>query len=55
MLQVLVAICQKFYYRKEARGYAKVIHKKKKRKKREYWKNGHVFEIFKTMGTPMPA
>jgi hypothetical protein len=33
MLQVLVAICQKFYYRKEARGYAKVIHKKRKEKR----------------------
>jgi hypothetical protein len=28
MLQDLVAIPQKFYYRKEACGYAKVIHKK---------------------------
>ena len=29
MLQVLIAISQKFYYRKEAWGYAKVIHKKR--------------------------
>jgi hypothetical protein len=51
MLQFLVAISQKFYCRKEAYGYAKVIHKK--RRKRE-GKNGQVFEISKTMGTPMP-
>jgi hypothetical protein len=35
---------------KEAWGYAKVIHKKEK-KKRELRKNGQVFEISKTMGT----
>ena len=34
MLQVLVVISQKFCYRKEAWGYAKVIHKKRKEKKR---------------------
>jgi hypothetical protein len=33
MLQVLVAISQKFWCRKEAWGYAKVIHKKRERKK----------------------
>ena len=33
MLQVLIAISQKFYYRKEAWGYAKVIHKKRVEKK----------------------
>jgi hypothetical protein len=33
MLQVLVAISQKFCCRKEAWGYAKVIHKKRERKK----------------------
>ena len=49
MLQVLVAISQKFYCRKEALGYAKVIHKKKMRK------NGQVSEISKIMGTQMPA
>jgi hypothetical protein len=35
MLQDLVAITQKFCYRKEACGYAKVIHKKEKKKKVE--------------------
>ena len=35
MLQILVAISLKFYYRKEAWGYAKVIHKKKVREKRK--------------------
>ena len=45
MLQVLIAISQKFYYRKEAWGYAKVIHEK----------SGQVFEILKTVGTQMPA
>jgi hypothetical protein len=31
MLQVLVTISQKFCCKKEAYGYAKVIHKKKKK------------------------
>ena len=44
MLQVLVAISQKFCCRKETWGYAKVIHKKER-------KNGQVSEISKTMGT----
>ena len=34
MLQVLVAISQKFCCRKETWGYAKVIHKKKKKEKK---------------------
>ena len=55
MLQVLVAICQKFCCRKDARGYAKVIHKKKKKEKKELRKNGQASEILKTMGTQMPA
>ena len=33
MLQVLVAKSQKFRCRKEACGYAKVIHKKKKKER----------------------
>ena len=37
----------KFYYRKEAWGYAKVIHKKRVEKKI----NTTVSEILKTMGT----
>jgi hypothetical protein len=37
-------LSQKFYCRKEAWGYAKVIHKKE-------IKNGQVSKIFKTMGT----
>ena len=49
MLQVLVAISQKFCCRKEALGYAKVIHKKELRKNRQ------VSKIFKTMGTQMLA
>ena len=52
MLQVLIAISQKFCYRKEAWGYAKVIHKKRRE---SIEKNGQVFEISKTMGTQMPA
>ena len=52
MLQVLVAITQKFGCRKEAWGYAKVIHEKKRRRLR---KNGQVSGISKTMGTHMPA
>ena len=34
MLQILVAISQKFCCKKEAWGYAKVIHKKGKEKKK---------------------
>jgi hypothetical protein len=33
MLQVLVTISQKFYCKKEACGYAKVIHKKEEKEK----------------------
>ena len=56
MLQLLVATSQKFCCRKETWGYAKVIHKKeKKKRKKEMRKNGQVSEIFKTMGTQMPA
>ena len=43
MLQVLVAISQKFCCIKEACGYAKVIHKKERDKK----KNGQVFKLLK--------
>ena len=50
MLQVLVAISQKFYCRKEAWAIEKLLIKKEKRKK-ELRKNGQVSEIFKTMGT----
>ena len=39
----------KFCCRKETWGYAKVIHKKRRKRRDE--KNGQVFEIFKTMGT----
>ena len=37
MLQVLIAISQKFCCRKEAWGYEKVIHKKRKKEKRKKW------------------
>jgi hypothetical protein len=47
MLQIFVAISQKFYCRKEAWGYVKIIHKKKK----ELRKNGQMSEISKTMST----
>ena len=47
MLQVLVTISQKFYCRKEACGYAKVIHKEKEK----ILKNGQVSKISKTLGT----
>jgi hypothetical protein len=55
MLQDLVVISQKFYYRKETYSYAKVIRKKEKRKKIKLRKNGQVSDISKTMGTPMPV
>ena len=46
----------KVLLQKRDMGYAKVIHKKRKeKKKRELRKNGQVSEIFKTMGTQMPA
>ena len=52
MLQILIAISQKFYCRKEAWAMQELFIKKgKKRKKRELRKNGQVSEIFKTMGT----
>ena len=35
MLQVLVDISQKFCYRKGTWGYAKVIHKKRRRKEKK--------------------
>ena len=38
MLQALVAISQKFCYRKETWGYTEVIHKKKEKKRsRKKW------------------
>ena len=36
-------------------GYARVIHIKEKEEKKSWEKNGQVSEIFKTMGTQMPA
>jgi hypothetical protein len=49
MLQVFVAIFQKFCYRKEAWDYAKIIHKKREKKVEKM--DTKVFEIFKIMGT----
>jgi hypothetical protein len=51
MLQVLVAISQKFCYRKEACGYAKVIHEKR----RSIEKKDKCPRYLKKMDTPMPA
>jgi len=53
MLQVLVAISQKFCCRKEARAMQKLFTKEEKRKREELRKNGQVSEILKTMGTQM--
>ena len=47
MLQVLVAITQKFCCIKEEWGYAKDIHKKREIEKKEMRKNGQLFEILK--------
>ena len=55
MLQVPVAISQQFCCRKEAWGYGKVIHKKRKKKRVEKKMDTKVSKIFKTMGTQMPA
>jgi hypothetical protein len=41
MLQVLVAISQKFCCRKEAWEYAKFIHKKEKKELRKIENNGY--------------
>jgi hypothetical protein len=49
MLQSSCCYLSKFCCKKEIWGYAKVIHKK--RKKKELRKNGEVPEIYKTMGT----
>jgi hypothetical protein len=48
MLQVLVTVSLKFCCRKEAWGYAKVIHKKRERKKLR--KNRQVSKISKNNG-----
>jgi hypothetical protein len=53
MLQFLVVISQKFYCRKEAYDYAKVIHKKEKKEKELKKRNGQVSKIYKTLGTQM--
>ena len=45
MLQVLVAISQKFCYRKETWDYAKVIHKKREKKKKRWEKWTSVQDI----------
>jgi hypothetical protein len=47
----LLLSLKSFCCRKEAWGYAKLIHKKEKRVE----KNGQVSEISKTMGTQMPT
>ena len=54
MLQVLVAISQKFCWRKEAWAMQKLFIKNKKREE-SIGKNGQVSEISKTMGTQMPV
>ena len=51
MLQVLVRYLSKFCCRKETWGYAKVIHKKEKKQKKELRKNGQVPKISKTKPT----
>ena len=50
MLQVLVAISQKFCCGKETWGFAEVIHKNKEKKKLKKM-DTKVSEISKTMGT----
>ena len=55
MLQVLVAISQKFYFRKETWAMQKLFRKKREEKKKKLRKNGQVSEILKTMGTQMPV
>jgi hypothetical protein len=41
----------KVLLQKRSKGYAKVIHNKKKKRKKELRKNGQVSEISKIMGT----
>ena len=50
MLQVLVAISQKFCSKEEAWAMQKLF-KKRERKEKKLRKNGQVSKIFKTMGT----
>ena len=52
MLQVLIAISQRICYKKEAWGYAKVIHKKREiEKEKRIENNGQVSKISKTIGS----
>ena len=39
----------------EAWAMQKLFMKKRRKKKKKYWKNGQVSEIYRTMGTQMPA
>ena len=58
MLQILVAVSQKFCWsQKKHEAMQKLFMKRRKKKKGEksVEKNGQVSEIYKTMGTPMPA
>ena len=52
MLQVLIAISQSIVAEKRHGAMQKLL---KKEKKKSWEKNGQVSEIFKTMGTQMPA
>ena len=53
MLQILVAISQKFYCSQKKHEAMQKLFMKRQKKKKSVEKNGQVSEIYKTMGTPM--
>ena len=55
MLQILVAISQKFYCSQKKHEAMQKLFMKRQKKKKSVEKNGQVFDIYKTMGTPMLA
>ena len=55
MLQVLVTISPTISMQKRSMGYARVIHKKEKEKKKEELKKWTSVQSIKIMGTQMPA
>ena len=55
MLQIIVAISQKFCCSQKKHEAMQKLFMKRRKKKKSVEKNGQVSEIYKIMGTPMPA
>ena len=55
MLQILVAISKKFCCSQTKHEAMQKLFMKRRKKKKSVEKNGQVSEIYKTIGTPMPA